>query len=181
MGMPKLGVGFKILLAMLLLSFAGVGAACFIGLLSMNSMAKSALAASRILGGTAITDSKIALIAQSREELLSISRDQAYITNMKLERVATQVNATARIYGISDDKGAEASRGFLLLSEKNSEPEDITAFSAFSLAPGVDLDSVKHDIGRLSKLQQSAHQTALHRHHLRSHLQASLDNDSNWI
>ncbi len=151
---PRMGVGLKILLAMLFLAFGGVGSACLLGFLSMEFMGRSALSGGRILGAAAIMDSKEALIAQSCENLHSIAIDQAYITNMKLERVAAQVNAAARVFGLAAAHGAssDAERLPMLLSNKAAEPEDVNAFSAFSIAPGADPVAAAADIKSLSRL-----------------------------
>ncbi len=152
MALPRFKIGAKILAAMLVLALLGFLAACYFGLRLGSYMERAAMEGVDTLGKAAIGDSKSALVAQSRDTLLAIAKDQSYITNQMLERVASQVKSAARFYQLADPGEAKGLSQLIISQEEGRTPEDITAFSAFSLAPGVTPDSVKGDLRKLSQL-----------------------------
>lgn len=148
----KMKIKGKILSALLLLSLIGFGLICFFSLANLRQMQQDAKISSDILGKIAISKSKDALIEQARQQILSLALDQAHITNINLDRVASQVNSAARFALFTEEEELASGHDGILISSGDSAPSEPSAFSAFSLAPGVKEADVKEELKRLSRL-----------------------------
>jgi sigma-B regulation protein RsbU (phosphoserine phosphatase) len=147
----RLKIKGKILLALMLLSVLTFGVMFALSTVNIKGLGGYAIEKCRFLGSSAVNDSKKALYEQSQKELYSRAMDQAYITNLQLDRIAGEVKLIASIYSEVNRRPASNKDNILLSSEK-PKPADLTAFSAYKLAPGVKPELVQYELGCLSRM-----------------------------
>jgi sigma-B regulation protein RsbU (phosphoserine phosphatase) len=117
----------------------------------MKELGDYAIKTSSRLGVSAVKDSKSALSEQFEKELLALARDQAYITNILLQRIASEVETSARIYGEICKNSKEFDK-VQWDSVSKVRPADINAFSCYSAAPGVSPVKLEENLRALSRM-----------------------------
>ncbi len=138
----KLKIRGKILSSILLMVLLSFGLISGLSLLNLHRAGQGSVNKIKSLGASAVSDSKKALIAMSREELHSLVRDQAYITNLQLQRVITSNKVVSGMFyhllRYPDKPGEDNLRHFSAI-----QPNNPMQYSFYHLPPGTKLDNVK--------------------------------------
>lgn len=146
----RLTVKAKILLVFLSISMAALCIVGFSAISAMSGMGSYALESSGALGTRAVSDSTSALEANAESSLLLIARDQADISNVVFEQVASEMTALAGYAAtVQQYPAGPVSRP---LYSQQDQPPDPASASVYILAPGVTRTAVS---GELSLLQQT--------------------------
>jgi sigma-B regulation protein RsbU (phosphoserine phosphatase) len=151
----RLTVRAKILLVFLSISMAALGIVGFAAFSTMSDMGSYALASSGELGTRAVSDSTAALEANAESALLRLTMDQADISNVVFEQVASEMNTLAAFAGtVRERPGSFTPRVLHSQSERPPKPQKS---SVYILAPGVTRESVADELSELSLADDLMH------------------------
>lgn len=136
-----------VLFILLVMSFGTIGVLSY---MDMKELGDNTVSQISMLGKSAMHDSKEGFLEQAKASLQTTCGDQAFITNLRLRRIAAEVETVATLYfDISQKPLYENDVLFALADRKINEG---TAFSVFSLAPGVDKKTLKGELVCLSQM-----------------------------
>ncbi|MFC1995628.1 SpoIIE family protein phosphatase [Chloroflexota bacterium] len=146
----KLGIAPKILLTLLGLSLASLIVFGYFSLRSMDRLGNYALESSASLGNRAVSDSTQALRHQAEQELITLAKSQATISDNLFDQIEAETSTLANF-------ATDLWRNMQLLSDRRSysqeePPENIYAASVYVLAPGVSADAVRSELNLSSNL-----------------------------
>lgn len=143
----RMTVKTKILLVFLSISMVALGIVGYAAIMSMSDMGAYALASSGELGSRAVSDSTSALETNAESSLLLLATDQADISNVVFEQVATEMDTLAGYAATVQGRPAgTATRPFYA---QNERPKDPRNSSVYILAPSVTLPAVRDELSRL--------------------------------
>ena len=150
--MRKFKITTKILLALIALSLCTLVLFGYVVITRMNELGQYALSRNVSLGEKAVSDSKTALIEQSKTHLLKIAQDQAAISNAFLEKVENEVNFMAQFASrIWAEGGFVKGRHSYYIDEK---PKDILAASCYFIPKGVNRSYLETEIDLSSSMDE---------------------------
>lgn len=150
--MRKFKITTKILLALIALSLCTLVLFGYVVITRMNELGQYALSRNVSLGEKAVSDSKNALIEQSKTHLLKIAQDQAAISNAFLEKVENEVNFMAQFASrIWAEGGFVKGRHSYYIDEK---PKDILAASCYFIPKGVNRSYLETEIDLSSSMDE---------------------------
>ena len=141
---PKHGIGNKILRALLGVSLVSLGLFAYTVFVGMKDLGQCALEKSLSLGENAVEDSIKSLENQAEKNLLKLVEDQAALSSTLFEKVETEVKIVGGFAAYLWK--TPAVRGTLKSYSQNEKPDNIKEHSVYTLAPGVDEESVRGDI-----------------------------------
>ncbi|HEC69919.1 MAG TPA: HAMP domain-containing protein, partial [Candidatus Omnitrophica bacterium] len=150
--MRKFKITTKILLALIALSLCTLVLFGYVVITRMNELGQYALSRNVSLGEKAVSDSKNALVEQSKTHLLKIAQDQAAISNAFLEKVENEVNFMAQFASrIWAEGGFVKGRHSYYIDEK---PKDILAASCYFIPKGVNRSYLETEIDLSSSMDE---------------------------
>jgi len=148
----KFKITTKILLALIALSLCTLVLFGYVVITRMNELGQYALSRNVSLGEKAVSDSKNALVEQSKTHLLKIAQDQAAISNAFLEKVENEVNFMAQFASrIWAEGGFVKGRHSYYIDEK---PKDILAASCYFIPKGVNRSYLETEIDLSSSMDE---------------------------
>lgn len=133
---PRFSVRTKILLAFLALSLSALMITGFIATLGMEDTSRYAVTSSTDLGNRASQDSTAALERDAETSLLRLAKDQAYISNIIIERVGDDLNIMA-YYAGEINEHPEIVRD-LNIPTQDERPGDPLSTSVIYYSPGAE-------------------------------------------
>ena len=151
----KMTVQAKILIVFLSLSMVALGIVGYAAFSSMSDMGAYALSSSGQLGDRAVSDSTTALESTAETSLLRLATDQADISDVVFEQVASEMDTLAG-YAATVRSGAGNPPGLPLYSP-SEHPPDPGASSVYVLAPGVTRAGVHDELISLSSMDSVMH------------------------
>jgi len=146
----KLRIAAKILIALLGLSLASLIVFGYVSLRSMDRLGNYALESSASLGDRAVSDSTQALRHQAEQELITLAKDQATISDHLFDRIEAETSTLASFATDlwSNTQSFSSRRSY----SQEEPPDDIYAVSVYVLAPGVSADTVRRELDLSSNL-----------------------------
>jgi phosphoserine phosphatase RsbU/P len=144
----RMNVRAKILLVFLSISMVALGIVGLAAFTTMSDMGSYALSSSSQLGTRAVSDSTTALEANAESSLLRLATDQADISNVVFEQVASEMDTLA---GYADTiRQRPITPATRTLYSQSEQPPDSVHASVYFLAPGVTRASVNDELSALS-------------------------------
>ena len=146
----KLRIAAKILIALLGLSLASLIVFGYVSLRSMDRLGNYALESSASLGDRAVSDSTQALRHQAEQELITLAKDQATISDNLFDQIEAETSTLASFATDlwSNTQSFSSRRSY----SQEEPPDDIYAASVYVLAPGVSADTVRRELDLSSNL-----------------------------
>ena len=146
----KLRIAAKILITLLGLSLASLIVFGYVSLRSMDRLGNYALESSASLGDHAVSDSTQALRHQAEQELITLAKDQATISDHLFDQIEAE---TSTLTSFATDLWSNTQSFSSRRSYSQEEPpDDIHAASVYVLAPGVSVDAVGSELDLSSNL-----------------------------
>jgi len=146
----KFKITTKILLALIALSLCTLVLFGYVVITRMNELGQYALSRNVSLGEKAVSDSKSALIEQSKTHLLKVAQDQAALSNEFLVKVEDEVTILANFASSLWNNPLRFS-GRPSYSQKE-QPKSIYEASFYFLPKGVFYEDVKDDLDLSSNM-----------------------------
>ena len=146
----KLRIAAKILIALLGLSLASLIVFGYVSLRSMDRLGNYALESSASLGDRAVSDSTQALRHQAEQELITLAKGQATISDNLFDQIEAETSTLASFATDlwSNTQSFSSRRSY----SQEEPPDDIYAASVYVLAPGVSADTVRRELDLSSNL-----------------------------
>jgi len=116
----------------------------------MDRLGNYALESSASLGDRAVTDSTQALRHQAEQELITLAKGQATISDHLFEQIEAETSTLASF--ATDLWSNTQSFGSRRSYSQEEPPDDIYAASVYLLAPGVSADTVRRELDLSSNL-----------------------------
>lgn len=140
----RLDVAGKILIVFLALSMISLIIIGSIAFITICDVGDYALESGISLGNRVMNDSTAALENDAEEYLLRLAKDQAAISGTLFEKVEAETNIMAQFASnILSDLSFST---YNPLDSQYEMPEDIYAFSAYTLAPDTDIHAIREEL-----------------------------------
>jgi sigma-B regulation protein RsbU (phosphoserine phosphatase) len=143
---------FKILAALSLLTGITFFMISHLTIEQMKQLGKYSVDACSTLGKSVVLDSKNALMEQSREELQSLVLSQAQLIDIRLKRVAGEINLVANLCSryLESTQKKQDDLSIYFSIERPANPND---YASYYLSDGVNQESVMDELKCLGRLQ----------------------------